>query len=117
MSKRSPPAVPVKSREKPWLAEHLPGGITYRQLDWWIHRGWIRMPGRGSGYFRRPDEGELYIAEWMGRLTRAGLAASIAAPLAREIAENPVQVHFEIGPGLLLRLEERLDDEPVSGAG
>lgn len=95
---------------RPWLGDHLPDGVTYRQLDWWIHQGWIQMPGRGSGHSRKPDEDELYVAEWMGRLTCAGLTASAAAPLARQIAENPGEASFEIGPALRLCLEERLDD-------
>jgi hypothetical protein len=79
-------------------------GVTYRQLDDWARRGWLRPerpPSRrgdaGSGAPRRWTAGELEIARRMGRLTAAGLAASVAAAFARN--SWPAG---EIGAGLVL---------------
>jgi DNA-binding transcriptional MerR regulator len=61
-------------------------GITYRQLDYWVRRGWVRpeepLPGQG-----RPREwpaAELNIARQMGLLIAAGFNAEAAHQVARD---------------------------------
>lgn len=82
-------------------------GITYRQLDFWARAGYLRPDrewrGRrlGSGSARSWPKTELEVARTMGRLTRAGIPASLAASIARsgdrrhEIADG---VWIEVTP-------------------
>lgn len=65
-------------------------GVTYRQLDYWAKRGFLR-PGRenpdkpsGTGNFRDWPAEELRVAEDIGRLRRAGLALPAAERKARQ---------------------------------
>jgi hypothetical protein len=64
-------------------------GVTYRRLDHWVRRGYLR-PGRqeagtrhSSGSYRTWTPAELETARLMGRLTRAGLTPAAAAKAAR----------------------------------
>lgn len=61
-------------------------GITYRQADHWVRRGFIRTtpPNPGSGRPRRIAESEIAALTTMARLVHAGLTPEIAARLARE---------------------------------
>jgi hypothetical protein len=62
------------------------GLVSYRQIDYWVRRGWLRPddPRPGSGYGRDWSDDEVRVAERMARLVRAGLAPDVAARLARE---------------------------------
>lgn len=87
--------------------------LTVRQLDHWTRQGWLnaemrprRDGGRGERFW--PFQ-EAVVARVMLRLTRAGMAAEVAAPIGRAIAEdvwlgeNPVTVR--IGPKLSLVID------------
>lgn len=74
-------------------------GITYRQLDTWTSRGWLRpWHDGGTGTFREYPTGEVRVAVLMGRLTRAGLTAEAAARAARAVGEDGRAV---LGDGLV----------------
>lgn len=65
--------------------ELLDTGITYRQLDHWVVKGWL-LPdtGRtGQGVPREWPERELRIARAMVRLVDAGMRPDVAAVIAR----------------------------------
>jgi DNA-binding transcriptional MerR regulator len=59
-------------------------GVTYRQADYWVRRGWILAPQPGSGYQRRIAREEVEALHTMARLVIAGLTPETAARLARE---------------------------------
>lgn len=61
-------------------------GFTYRQLDWWTRRGYVRPADRfpGSGNSREWPGGELEIARRIAQLVKAGIAVSVAARFARD---------------------------------
>lgn len=60
-------------------------GISYRQLDYWVRRDFLRPEDAspGSGYARRWPAAELDVARRMGVLTKAGLPLPWAARFAR----------------------------------
>ena len=77
-------------------------GISYRQLDHWIRRGWVIPDGEaspGSGFPREWTDAEALVVRVMGRLVRAGLPPH----MAHEIARSRQSV-YEIGPGVLVTL-------------
>jgi hypothetical protein len=73
-----------------WPANLRPvPGVTYRQIDHWARRGFLRpeQPVPGSGFVREWPETELRVAEAMGRLVRAGLPPALAERVARGESE------------------------------
>lgn len=63
----------------------LPDGISYRQLDYWVRRGYLR-PGNadlGPGFRRTWDDDERRVATLMARLVRAGVSVEAAHRVAR----------------------------------
>lgn len=60
-------------------------GLTYRKLDWYCRKGWIRPddphPGSGTRRLFPPDEYE--AAVWIARLVGAGVSPDAAASAAR----------------------------------
>jgi len=63
----------------------LDTGITYRQLDYWVRKGWL-LPGVGApghGYPRDWPASEIAVARAMIRLIQAGIALETAAAIAR----------------------------------
>lgn len=63
----------------------LATGISYRQLDYWVRRNWLK-PGNaqaGSGMARLWPESELSVALLMGRMVVAGIPADVAHQVAR----------------------------------
>lgn len=62
-------------------------GVSYRQLDYWITCGYIRLndPNPGSGQPRRLPASQLAILLRMAELVRAGMNAEPAARLARRL--------------------------------
>lgn len=80
-------------------------GMTYRQLDYAVRAGYLQ-PGRqwqgakrGSGSPRVWPKDELGIAQRMGRLTRAGIPAALAAAIARS-----GDARHEIAPGVWIEV-------------
>ena len=63
-------------------------GATYRQLDYWIRRGYVEgmdaFACPGTGYNRTWQAQSLASAERLARLVRAGFVTEVAASLAAE---------------------------------
>jgi hypothetical protein len=71
--------------------------VTYRQLDHWSRKGWLRPNHKGgSGRVRHWPSEELFVASRMGRLVRAGVVASVAARVARGESEVGYGVRIEV---------------------
>jgi hypothetical protein len=67
-------------------------GLTYRQLNTWTHKGWLRAHERqrkSSGSDFVWELGEDRIARTMVKLIRAGLTPAKAAEAARIIHDSP----------------------------
>jgi DNA-binding transcriptional MerR regulator len=77
----------VSQRKGPPVPEAFePLGITYRQLDFWCRRGYLRpvTGGRGSGFPRWYPPEEVEVARCMVALIRDGVRVEVAAKRARE---------------------------------
>lgn len=74
-------------------------GLTYRQLDSWCTKGYLRpdIQSPGSGYARDFDHTEFAVAERMARLVAAGVLPAAAAVIARG--------RSELAPGITVRVE------------
>ena len=79
--------------------------ITYRQLDFWERAGYLkpdriwRGNKRGSDSPRSWPKAELEVAQKMGKLTRAGIPAALAASVARS-----GESRTEIAPGIFIEV-------------
>jgi hypothetical protein len=80
-------------------------GITYRRIDYWLRKGYIKGKGKGSGYLREVDENEEMILHLMIRLTDAGLVVEAAAIAARRMIYDGLNTTTLPG-GVILTLEE-----------
>lgn len=78
-------------------------GITYRQLDHWIRSGYIHGTCPGSGHRRELTDYEFQVVRHMSVLIDAGVLASVAAPLARRLADGKA---VRLGPWRLQPLPE-----------
>lgn len=88
----------------------LARGITYRRLDHWCRKGWLRPAHQGgTGHQREWPQHELQVADLMGRLVDAGIAVDIAALTARAHLDGRQQIRLGYGITLLI------DDEPRAG--
>lgn len=78
-------------------------GLTYRQLDHWLNRGFIRArdPHPGSGVARSLTPGEVKVLQTMYLLVQAGFAPDRAARLARTLNRHG---NASVGPRLTLSL-------------
>jgi hypothetical protein len=94
---------PAESYSGPTLPDLAAIGVTYRQLDYWVRTGRIRVdePTPGSGQRRTWPDGELEVAARIGRLLKAGLSLAEAAHVAR----NP-HADVELAPGVHVRIED-----------
>jgi hypothetical protein len=74
-------------------------GITYRQLDNWVRRGWLKPTGsHGSGSGRYWPAQERNVALDMGRLCAYGLPPGLAHDLSRaELAAELLAVLGRLG--------------------
>lgn len=74
-------------------------GITYRQLDFWVRRGYLHPDHEapGSGGNRRWTEQECHVARLMGRLVAAGFTPEGAHRVARAGSS-----WVELAPGVLV---------------
>ena len=76
----------------PRLAAHI--GVSYRQLDYWVTRGWLTPasvvghPSRGAGHRRVFMGAEIVKAEHMGRIVSWGARPQVAAVVAAALAET-----------------------------
>lgn len=64
---------------------------SYRQVDYWIIKGFLpdSFAGSGSGHTRFIDMGDYQTLWVMDRLVHAGISPPEAAPLARLFVDNP----------------------------
>jgi hypothetical protein len=87
-----------------WAAE---AGVTYRQLDYWTRRGWIRADGhgKGSGRPRCWPALERSTATLMARLVGVGFHPAAAAPIARARARAQDPIGIDLGAGVSVHLE------------
>jgi hypothetical protein len=69
-------------------------GATYRQLDHWCTRKYIRPGNPGTGTSREWPESEIKVAQLMVRMTAAGIPPRLAVRIARAGG------NLEIGPGI-----------------
>lgn len=62
-------------------------GISYRQLDYWITSGYVRLADAnpGSGVQRELPSSQVAILVRMADLVRGGVAPEAAAKLARDL--------------------------------
>jgi hypothetical protein len=75
-------------------------GITYRQLNYWVKRGYLRPEhDGGSGVARRWPAAEAEIARRMSRLISAGIDVAAAAAFARNDWPDG-----EIAPGIRIEV-------------
>lgn len=59
-------------------------GITFRQLDHWVTKGWLHPDGgSGSGNERYWSPSESIVAADMGMLNRFGIPPALAHRIAR----------------------------------
>lgn len=58
-------------------------GVTYRQLDYWIRQGYLRVAAEGSGSCRTWPAAEVRVARIMARLVAAGVRPAAAERIAR----------------------------------
>lgn len=65
---------------------------TYRQVDHWIRKGWVKGDAPGSGVKRHIAREELRVLQAMARLVDAGLMANSAAVIARTAVENGASI-------------------------
>lgn len=57
-------------------------GISYRQLDYWTTRGWLRVGVTGTGNQRHYAGAEVTLATRMAALVNAGVSAGVAYKVA-----------------------------------
>jgi len=87
-------------------------GVTYRQLDFWTKKGYLRCKAPGSGYAREFSSEEKRVAELMGHLVRAGITPKCASRYARNMLAKSSLV-MTLGRGVYLKLDEELFSELV----
>lgn len=83
--------------------QHLPRALTYRQLDYWCRRGYLKAEGHGSGTRREWPPTEVAVAGLMAVLTRVGLEVATAAEVARLMVEQELGI-VDLGEGVHLIL-------------
>lgn len=72
-------------------------GATFRQLDHWCHKGWLRpVGGVGTGYSRDFGAAEIRVAKLMARLVSAGVSPEAAHRAARGDGELAPGVRVDV---------------------
>jgi len=67
-------------------------GISYRMLDHWTRRGWIRpRGGHGSGFQRHFTPSETAVVCTAGQLVKLGIIPERAVQYARELESSNAQ--------------------------
>lgn len=89
-------------------------GISYRQLDYWVNKGWVEPryrhrngdpADRGkSGYVRDFTDHEAQVIVHMGRLTAAGVRPDAAAKAARSMVNAGLE-QAVLGRGVIVALD------------
>lgn len=99
------PTPPVPRAEPQGGVMHVVG-LTYRQLDYWTRKGYLRSEGNptpGSGRPRTWPDTEVAIARAIVRLVGCGFTVQKAAELAREEATSE-RLTVNLCEGVSLRL-------------
>lgn len=78
-------------------------GVTGRQLDHWVRRGYIEADLPGSGHHRVWPEDQVRRVRNLVRLTNAGVELEVAAAVASQLEEGQTEV--DLGGGVTLELE------------
>lgn len=71
------------------LACELAYGVSPRQCNHWVDRGWIVVRGMGSGHPRYISKFERAVMSRMCGLVKFGMRPEPAADLARKMALHP----------------------------
>jgi DNA-binding transcriptional MerR regulator len=92
-----------------WSMVTAAAEISYRQLDYWTRRGYLRpdVPDPGSGAIQTWSREECDVARLMQRLIHAGLSVSKSARVARAAVYAPStgRVRARIAPGIWVTIE------------
>lgn len=96
-------------------------GVTYRQLDYWIRKGFLHARSfdwkdnphdeGGSGFRRELKEGEMAVLELMVRLMKAGLEVNTAASVARRVVLFDL-TSISLDGGITITLDKEIPDAP-----
>jgi hypothetical protein len=63
--------------------------VTYRQLEYWVAKGWIVPDGpQAQGHPRAFSDSEYRVLAVMARLVKAGLPGVLAARVARQAVQD-----------------------------
>lgn len=82
-------------------------GATYRQLDHWTRKGWVKPTGQGTGNDRDWSWQEKHVAKLMIRLINGGFQPATAADIARRLvgcAAGATTVTMTLTEGLELQV-------------
>lgn len=84
--------MPGRSNDAYVPAPFREAGLSYRQVDYWARRGYLRpLGGGGSGNYRTWPESEVQIGLRMAILIQGGYTPAAAARLARHGIESAQQ--------------------------
>lgn len=88
-------------------AQMVETGASYRQVDYWSKRGYLRpeQVKTGSGKHRRWPRQEYDVLRVMVKLQTAGCEVSAAAKIARAAVESGDQ-RVDLGGGVVISLED-----------
>jgi DNA-binding transcriptional MerR regulator len=81
-------------------------GLTYRQLDFWVRKGYLSAATPGSGKRRTWSDDELAIAAHMVRLISCGFTVARAAEIARGRSPHGACTFLTLGDGIHLLIYE-----------
>lgn len=89
------------------LDDMLDTGLTFRQIDYWARRGYLRpdQSSQGTGYPRRWPAVERSIAQLMARLIEGGISVDVAASTARRAIEQGLD-EVTLADGITLTVRE-----------
>jgi hypothetical protein len=95
----------------------LPPGVTYRQLHYWVSRGYVMAAGDpdmspGSGHHRTWIEANWDKLVAMGKLRENGFEAQLASRVAEAALQGSTEVELD-DIGVILKL----DFKKLTGAG
>lgn len=96
-------------------------GVSYRQLDHWIRKGYLHavsydwkdrvVPSGGSGNRRELKEGEMAVLTLMVRLMKAGFEVHSAAIIARRVILFQLD-SIALDGGITISFNKEIPDAP-----
>ena len=94
-----------RDRRRPpaWTRVRGIGGITYRQFDYWVRCGYVRVENTsdGSGHRRYITDDELEVLTRGVHLVNLGILPATAFPAARALCADGTAA---LGPGYRIEL-------------